>query len=50
MIAFDRDPDAIADGPSLVPDAARCKLILIHERFSQMDEALAERDLARSTA
>ena len=43
VIAFDRDPDAIAEGPSLVPDP---RLTLIHERFSKMDEALATRDLA----
>jgi len=42
VIGFDRDPDAIANGPILVPDA---KLTLINERFSQMDRALAERDL-----
>ena len=42
VIGFDRDPDAIANGPSLVPDA---RLTLIHERFSQMDRALAARDL-----
>ena len=42
VIAFDRDPDAIAEGPSLVPDP---RLTLIHERFSKMDEALATRDL-----
>ena len=42
VIGFDRDPDAIANGPSLVPDP---RLTLIHERFSQMDRALAERDL-----
>ncbi|HEX8555412.1 MAG TPA: 16S rRNA (cytosine(1402)-N(4))-methyltransferase RsmH, partial [Sphingomonas sp.] len=34
---------AIANGPALVPDP---NLILIHDRFSRMDEALAERDLA----
>ncbi len=46
VIAFDRDPDAIADGPSLVPHAVQDgKLILIHDRFSQMDEALRQRDL-----
>ena len=45
VIAFDRDPDAIADGPSLVPHADG-KLVLIHERFSQMDSALQDRDLA----
>ncbi|GLR47205.1 16S rRNA (cytosine(1402)-N(4))-methyltransferase RsmH [Sphingomonas astaxanthinifaciens] len=43
VIAFDRDPDAIANGPSLVPDP---RLTLIHERFSRMGEVLAERDLA----
>ena len=47
VIAFDRDPDAIAEGPSLVPQAADDgKLILIHERFGRMDAALEERDLA----
>ncbi len=43
VIAFDRDPDAIAEGPSLVPDP---RLTLIQERFSQMDKALEDRDLA----
>ena len=43
VIAFDRDPDAIDAGPSLVPDP---RLTLIHERFSRMDEALGERGLA----
>jgi 16S rRNA (cytosine1402-N4)-methyltransferase len=43
VIGFDRDPSAIANGPALVPDS---NLILIHDRFSRMDEALAERDLA----
>lgn len=38
VIGFDRDPDSIAAGPSLVPDA---RLTLIEERFSQMDRALA---------
>ena len=42
VIGFDRDPDAIANGPSLVPDA---RLVLVEERFSQMDRALADRDL-----
>ncbi len=48
VIAFDRDPDAIAEGPSLVPHALRGddRLTLIHERFGKMDEALASRDLA----
>ena len=42
VIGFDRDPDAIANGPALVPDA---RLTLINERFSQMDRVLAERGL-----
>ncbi|MFL6752259.1 MAG: 16S rRNA (cytosine(1402)-N(4))-methyltransferase RsmH [Sphingomicrobium sp.] len=42
VIGFDRDPQAIANGPSLVPDP---RLTLIEERFSQMDRALAERGL-----
>ena len=42
MIGFDRDPDAIANGPSLVPDP---RLTLIEERFSAMEQALAARDL-----
>ncbi len=42
VIGFDRDPDAIANGPSLVPDP---RLTLIEERFSQMEQALADRDL-----
>ena len=42
VIGFDRDPDAIATGPSLVPDP---RLTLIHERFSQMEQALRDRDL-----
>ena len=43
VIAFDRDPTAIEEGPSLVPDP---RLTLIHERFSRMDRVLADRDLA----
>ena len=43
VIGFDRDPDAIAEGPSLVPDP---RLTLIEERFSQMDRVLAERGIA----
>lgn len=42
VIGFDRDPDAIANGPSLVPDP---RLTLINENFSQMDRVLAERGL-----
>ena len=42
VIAFDRDPDAIAEGASLVPDA---RLTLIQENFSQMDRVLASRGI-----
>ena len=46
VVGFDRDPDAIAAGPSLVPDAVEDgRLTLIEERFSQMDRALAERGI-----
>jgi len=43
VIGFDRDPDAIEAGRSLVPDS---RLTLVEERFSQMDRALAERGIA----
>lgn len=42
VYAFDRDPDAIAEGKALV-DEANGQLILVPERFSRMAEALAER-------
>jgi 16S rRNA (cytosine1402-N4)-methyltransferase len=42
VIGFDRDPDAIEAGHSLVPDP---RLTLVNERFSQMDRALAERGI-----
>ncbi|HEX8938365.1 MAG TPA: 16S rRNA (cytosine(1402)-N(4))-methyltransferase RsmH [Sphingomicrobium sp.] len=42
VIGFDRDPDAIEAGRSLVPDP---RLTLIEERFSQMDRLLAERGI-----
>jgi 16S rRNA (cytosine1402-N4)-methyltransferase len=46
VIGFDRDPDAIEAGRSLVPDAMDSgRLTLIEERFSQMDRVLAERGI-----
>jgi 16S rRNA (cytosine1402-N4)-methyltransferase len=42
VIGLDRDPDAIANGPALVPDP---RLTLINEQFSQMDRVLADRGL-----
>src|SRR5436305_14908519 len=42
VIGFDRDPDAIEAGRSLVPDP---RLSLVNERFSQMDRVLAERGI-----
>lgn len=42
VIAFDRDPTAIAEGRSLVPDP---RLELVEERFSRMDRALASRGI-----
>jgi 16S rRNA (cytosine1402-N4)-methyltransferase len=42
VMGFDRDPDAIEAGKSLVPDP---RLELIEERFSQMDRVLAERGI-----
>jgi 16S rRNA (cytosine1402-N4)-methyltransferase len=39
VIAFDRDPTAIEEGRSLVPDS---RLTLVHERFSRMDGALID--------
>ena len=41
VIAFDRDPDAIAEGAGLA--AAEDRLTLVADRFSRMDAALAER-------
>jgi 16S rRNA (cytosine1402-N4)-methyltransferase len=46
VIGFDRDPDAIAEGATLVPDATSTgRLTLVEERFSQMDRVLAERGI-----
>ena len=42
VVAFDRDPDAIARGVDLVPDP---RLLLIEERFSQMDRVLSDRGI-----
>jgi 16S rRNA (cytosine1402-N4)-methyltransferase len=42
VIGFDRDPDAIEAGRSLVPDP---RLELVHDNFSQMDRVLAERGI-----
>jgi 16S rRNA (cytosine1402-N4)-methyltransferase len=42
VIGFDRDPDAIAAGSSLVPDE---RLTLVNENFSQMDRVLEERGI-----
>jgi len=42
VLAFDRDPDAIAEGAALLADAAGA-LTLVPERFSRMEQALAER-------
>jgi 16S rRNA (cytosine1402-N4)-methyltransferase len=47
VIGFDRDPDAIKAGQSLVPDS---RLTLINERFSQMDRAVAERGIEQVDA
>ena len=46
VIGFDRDPDAIAEGAALVPDAISTgRLTLVEERFGQMDRVLAERGI-----
>ena len=44
VIAFDRDPDAIAEGEALVAESGG-RLTLIHRCFSEMDEALAEQGI-----
>ena len=46
VIGFDRDPQAIEQGPTLVPDAVEAgRLTLIEDRFGNMHAALADRDL-----
>jgi 16S rRNA (cytosine1402-N4)-methyltransferase len=47
VIGFDRDPEAIETGRSLVPDRyfEEGRLTLVEERFSQMDRVLAERGI-----
>jgi 16S rRNA (cytosine1402-N4)-methyltransferase len=47
VIGFDRDPDAIELGGSLVPDP---RLTLVNERFSLMDRVLAERGIGQVDA
>jgi len=47
VIGFDRDPEAIEDGRSLVPDP---RLTLVNERFSQMDRVLAEHGIGHVDA
>ena len=44
VIAFDRDPDAIAEGQGLVAEA-QGKLTLVPDVYSRMGEALAERGI-----
>ncbi|MGE0775146.1 MAG: 16S rRNA (cytosine(1402)-N(4))-methyltransferase RsmH [Sphingomonadaceae bacterium] len=44
VIAFDRDPDAIAEGAALVAESGG-RLTLVHRCFSEMDEALAEQGI-----
>jgi 16S rRNA (cytosine1402-N4)-methyltransferase len=45
VIAFDRDPDAIAEGADLVAESGG-RLVLVADRFSRMAEALEERGIA----
>lgn len=45
VIAFDRDPDAIAEGRALEAEAEG-RLTLVPERFSSLEHALAERGVA----
>ena len=52
VIGFDRDPEAIEGGRSLVPDRyfIEGRLTLVEERFSQMDRVLAERGIGQVDA
>ena len=51
VIGFDRDPDAIASGRSLVPDLIDSgRLDLVEQNFSQMDRVLAERGIGQVDA
>ncbi|HEX5258168.1 MAG TPA: 16S rRNA (cytosine(1402)-N(4))-methyltransferase RsmH [Sphingomicrobium sp.] len=52
VIGFDRDPEAIEAGRSLVPDRyfEEGRLTLVEERFSQMDRVLAERGIGKVNA
>ncbi len=45
VIAFDRDPDAVAEGQTLVADTGD-RLILIEAPFSALDREIETRDLA----
>jgi 16S rRNA (cytosine1402-N4)-methyltransferase len=44
VIAFDRDPDAIAEGQALVVESGG-KLTLVPDVYSRMGEALSDRDI-----
>jgi len=52
VIGFDRDPEAVEAGRSLVPDRyfKEGRLTLVEERFSQMDRVLAERGIDKVEA
>src|SRR3546814_8486295 len=45
VIAFDRDPDAIAEGRALVAESGD-RLILVEAPFSALDREIEARDLA----
>lgn len=46
VVAFDRDPDAIAEGQALVKEAAG-RLQLIHGRFGEMDRLLEDHGIGQ---